>query len=191
MGKRSFPTEGFIMNVIQTPLKDCVIIEPKVFGDSRGFFLEAWHKEKYEDAGIKGIFVQDNRSRSSRNVLRGLHFQKTKPQGKLVSVISGEVYDVAVDLRQDSDTFGQYVGVLLSGKKNNQLYVPPGFAHGFCVLSEYADFHYKCTDFYDPKDEGGIIWNDPDIAIDWPITSPLLSEKDIKLITLAEYKKTL
>ncbi|HED6262449.1 dTDP-4-dehydrorhamnose 3,5-epimerase [Enterobacter bugandensis] len=179
------------MNVIQTPLKDCVIIEPKVFGDSRGFFLEAWHKEKYEDAGIKGTFVQDNRSRSSRNVLRGLHFQKTKPQGKLVSVIRGEVYDVAVDLRQDSDTFGQYVGVLLSGEKNNQLYVPPGFAHGFCVLSDYADFHYKCTDFYDPKDEGGIIWNDPDIAIDWPITSPLLSEKDIKLITLAEYKKTL
>ncbi|CZW26028.1 MULTISPECIES: dTDP-4-dehydrorhamnose 3,5-epimerase [Enterobacter cloacae complex] len=179
------------MNVIQTPLKDCVIIEPEVFGDSRGFFLEAWHKEKYEDAGIKGTFVQDNRSRSSRNVLRGLHFQKTKPQGKLVSVISGEVYDVAVDLRQDSDTFGQYVGVLLSGEKNNQLYVPPGFAHGFCVLSDYADFHYKCTDFYDPKDEGGIIWNDPDIAIDWPITSPLLSEKDIKLITLAEYKKTL
>ena len=179
------------MNVIQTPLKDCVIIEPKVFGDSRGFFLEAWHKEKYEDAGIKGSFVQDNRSRSSRNVLRGLHFQKTKPQGKLVSVIRGEVYDVAVDLRQDSDTFGQYVGVLLSGEKNNQLYVPPGFAHGFCVLSDYADFHYKCTDFYDPKDEGGIIWNDPDIAIDWPITSPLLSEKDIKLITLAEYKKTL
>ncbi|EHL4946093.1 dTDP-4-dehydrorhamnose 3,5-epimerase [Escherichia coli] len=179
------------MNVIQTPLKDCVIIEPKVFGDSRGFFLEAWHKEKYENAGIKGNFVQDNRSRSSRNVLRGLHFQKAKPQGKLVSVISGEVYDVAVDLRHDSETFGQYVSVLLSGKKNNQLYVPPGFAHGFCVLSEYADFHYKCTDFYDPKDEGGIIWNDPDIAIDWPVTEPLLSEKDIKLITLAEYKKSL
>ncbi|MDB6982164.1 dTDP-4-dehydrorhamnose 3,5-epimerase [Escherichia coli] len=184
------------MNVIQTPLKDCVIIEPKVFGDSRGFFLEAWHKEKYENAGIKGNFVQDNRSRSSRNVLRGLHFQKTKPQGKLVSVISGEVYDVAVDLRHDSETFGQYVSVLLEehshiGKKNNQLYVPPGFAHGFCVLSEYADFHYKCTDFYDPKDEGGIIWNDPDIAIDWPVTEPLLSEKDIKLITLAEYKKSL
>lgn len=154
-------------------------------------FLEARHKEKYENAGIKGNFVQDNRSRSSRNVLRGLHFQKTKPCGKLVSVISGEVYDVAVDLRHDSETFGQYVSVLLSGKKNNQLYVPPGFAHGFCVLSEYADFHYKCTDFYDPKDEGGIIWNDPDIAIDWPVTEPLLSEKDIKLITLAEYKKSL
>lgn len=179
------------MKVIETPLKDCVVIEPKVFGDSRGFFLEAWHEEKYQEAGIKGKFVQDNRSRSSRNVLRGLHFQRTKPQGKLVSVIAGEVYDVAVDLRPDSETFGQYVGVILSGEKNNQLYVPPGFAHGFCVISEYADFHYKCTDFYDPKDEGGIIWNDPDIAIDWPVTSPLLSEKDLNLITLAEYKKSL
>ncbi|MDQ4428546.1 dTDP-4-dehydrorhamnose 3,5-epimerase [Yokenella regensburgei] len=179
------------MNVIKTPLKDCVIIEPKVFGDSRGFFLEAWHKEKYEQAGITGNFVQDNRSRSSRNVLRGLHFQHTKPQGKLVSVISGEVYDVAVDLRPGSETFGQYVGVILSGEKNNQLYVPPGFAHGFCVLSEYADFHYKCTDFYDPSDEGGIIWNDPDIGIEWPVTSPLLSDKDIKLMTLAEYGNSL
>lgn len=179
------------MKVTKTSLKDCIIIEPKVFGDSRGFFLEAWHKEKYQEAGITGNFVQDNRSRSSRNVLRGLHFQRTKPQGKLVSVIVGEVYDVAVDLRSDSETFGQYVGVILSGEKNNQLYVPPGFAHGFCVLSEYADFHYKCTDFYDPKDEGGIIWNDKDIAIDWPLISPLLSEKDLNLITLAEYKKTL
>lgn len=179
------------MKVTETHLKDCVIIEPKVFGDSRGFFLEAWHEEKYQDAGIKGKFVQDNRSRSSQNVLRGLHFQRTKPQGKLVSVIAGEVYDVAVDLRRDSETFGQYVGVILSGEKNNQLYVPPGFAHGFCVISEYADFHYKCTDFYDPKDEGGIIWNDPDISIDWPVTSPLLSEKDLNLMTLAEYKKSL
>ncbi|MGP3592557.1 dTDP-4-dehydrorhamnose 3,5-epimerase [Vagococcus sp. WN89Y] len=179
------------MNVIKTPLDGCVIIEPKVFGDSRGFFLETWHKQKYQQAGIKEDFVQDNRSRSSRNVLRGLHFQRTKPQGKLVSVITGVVYDVAVDLRPDSTTFGQHMGIVLSAEKNNQIYIPPGFAHGFCVLSDFADFHYKCTEFYDPSDETGIIWNDPDIGIEWPITAPLLSEKDMKLISLAQYRNTL
>lgn len=179
------------MNIIKTPLNGCVIIEPKVFGDARGFFLESWHKLKYQEAGITEEFVQDNRSRSSRNVLRGLHFQRTKPQGKLVSVIAGEVYDVAVDLRFDSPTFGQYVGVILSGEKNNQLYIPPGFAHGFCVLSEYADFHYKCTELYDPTDESGIIWNDPDIAIEWPVKAPLLSDKDMKLPSFSQYQETL
>jgi dTDP-4-dehydrorhamnose 3,5-epimerase len=179
---------GSFMNIIKTPLSGCLIIEPKVFGDSRGFFLEAWHERKYKEAGIEEDFVQDNRSRSAKNVLRGLHFQKTKPQGKLVSVISGTIYDVAVDLRRDSDTLGQYVGVILSGEKNNQLYVPPGFAHGFCVLSEYADFHYKCTDFYDPTDEEGIMWNDYDLDIAWPIENPLLSDKDQKQMTLQQYR---
>lgn len=176
------------MNVIKTPLSGCLIIEPRVFGDSRGFFLEAWHAEKYKEIGIAENFVQDNRSRSSQNVLRGLHFQKTKPQGKLVSVISGTVFDVAVDLRRDSETFGAYVGVILSGEKNNQLYVPPGFAHGFCVLTEYADFHYKCTDFYDPSDEAGIMWNDEDINIAWPVENPLLSDKDQRQMTFQKFR---
>lgn len=177
------------MKVIETPLAGCVIIEPKVFGDSRGFFLEAWHQKKYHDIGITGAFVQDNRSRSARNVLRGLHFQKNNPQGKLVSVISGEVFDVAVDLRPGSSSFGKHVGVILSGDKNNQIYIPPGFAHGFCVLSEYADFHYKCTDFYDPTDEGGIIWNDKELNIQWPIDMPIMSSKDNALISFSEFKE--
>ena len=177
------------MNVIETKLSGCLIIEPTIYRDDRGFFLEEWHRDKYSEIGIASEFVQDNRSRSSKNILRGLHFQINKPQGKLVSVTRGCVYDVAVDLRVDSATFGQYVGVVLTGDKNNQLYIPPGFAHGFCVLSEYADFHYKCTDFYDPKDESGIIWNDNEIAIDWPIDSPILSPKDNLLPTFADYKK--
>lgn len=167
------------MEVIQTKLADCVIIKPKVFGDDRGFFLESYHQERYlEAAGIKEIFVQDNRSRSTKNVLRGLHFQKTKPQGKLVTVTSGEVFDVAVDLRPKSETFGEYEAVVLSGDNKLQFYVPPGFAHGFCVLSESADFQYKCTDYYDPNDESGLLWSDPIINIQWPLKDPLLSEKD-------------
>lgn len=167
------------MEVIQTKLADCVIIKPKVFGDDRGFFLESYHQERYlEVAGIKEIFVQDNRSRSTKNVLRGLHFQKTKPQGKLVTVTSGEVFDVAVDLRPKSETFGHYEAVVLSGDNKLQFYVPPGFAHGFCVLSESADFQYKCTDYYDPNDESGLLWNDPIINIQWPLEAPLLSGKD-------------
>ncbi len=166
------------MKVIKTKLKDCVIIEPKVFGDDRGFFMETYQAERYKSAGILADFVQDNRSRSSQNVLRGLHFQKTKPQGKLVTVTQGEVFDVAVDLRPDSPTFGQYESVILSGENKLQFYVPPGFAHGFCVLSEMADFQYKCTDYYDPSDESGLLWNDSELNINWPIEFPLLSEKD-------------
>ena len=150
------------MNVIKTKLKDCVIIEPKVFGDERGFFLETFQADRYADlAGINLTFVQDNHSRSSKGVLRGLHFQKTKPQGKLVRVVKGEVYDVAVDIRQGSPNFGQWDAVILSGENKTQFWVPPGFAHGFVVLSDTADFEYKCTDYYDPTDEGSILGNDP------------------------------
>ncbi len=167
------------MNVIKTRLNDALIIEPKVFGDQRGFFLETFQAERYaEMAGINLPFVQDNHSRSGRGVLRGLHFQKTKPQGKLVRVVRGEVYDVAVDIRPESSTYGQWEGVILSEENKRQLWVPPGFAHGFVVLSETADFEYKCTDYYDPSDEGSISWRDPDLAITWPITDVQLSAKD-------------
>jgi dTDP-4-dehydrorhamnose 3,5-epimerase len=178
------------MNVIKTKLKDCVIIEPKVFGDERGFFLETFQAERYADlAGISLSFVQDNHSRSSRGVLRGLHFQKTKPQGKLVRVVRGEVYDVAVDVRQGSPTYGQWEAVILSEENKTQFWVPPGFAHGFLVLSETADFEYKCTDYYDPSDEGSLLWNDPDLNIPWPMDNPKLSEKDANAPLLADLKK--
>ena len=167
------------MKVIKTKLNGVVIIEPRVFGDERGFFLENFNSSRYKIlANINETFVQDNHSRSSRGVLRGLHFQKSKPQGKLVRVVSGEVYDVAVDIDPASVTYGCYEGVILSAENKRQFYVPPGYAHGFAVLSDTADFEYKCTDYYDPADEGGIIWNDPDIAIDWPISNPVLSDKD-------------
>ena len=175
------------MNVIQTKLKDCVIIEPKVFGDHRGFFLETYQADRYRDlAGITLPFVQDNHSRSAKGVLRGLHFQKTKPQGKLVRVVSGEVYDVAVDIRQGSPSFGLWEGVILSEENKRQYWVPPGFAHGFVVLSDTADFEYKCTDYYDPTDEGSLIWNDPAMAITWPLANPTLSDKDSVAPTFAE-----
>ena len=175
------------MNIVQTSLQDCVIIEPEVFGDERGFFLETFHTSRYADlAGISLPFVQDNYSRSAKGVLRGLHFQKTKPQGKLISVVRGEVYDVAVDIRKGSSTFGQWVGVILSEENKKQLWVPPGFAHGFVVLSEIADFEYKCTDYYDPSDEGSILWNDPDLAIVWPVENPILSDKDLNANKLAD-----
>jgi dTDP-4-dehydrorhamnose 3,5-epimerase len=170
------------MKVVQTRLKDCVIIEPQVFGDARGFFMETFQAIRYREmVGIQYDFVQDNHSRSERGVLRGLHFQKTKPQGKLVRVVRGEVLDVAVDLRKDSPSFGQWESVILSEDNKRQFWVPPGFAHGFVVLSDVADFEYKCTDYYDPTDEGGIIWNDPTLNIDWQIHSPRLSEKDARL----------
>jgi len=175
------------VNIVQTSLQDCVIIEPKVFGDERGFFLETFHTSRYADlAGISLPFVQDNYSRSLKGVLRGLHFQKTKPQGKLISVVRGEVYDVAVDIRKGSSAFGQWVGVILSEENKKQLWVPPGFAHGFVVLSEIADFEYKCTDYYDPSDEGSILWNDPDLAIVWPVENPILSDKDLNANKLAD-----
>ena len=167
------------MNVVETALPGVLIIEPKAFGDHRGFFLETFQVERYREAGITLPFVQDNHSRSQRGVLRGLHFQKTRPQGKLVSVSRGAVYDVAVDIDPASATYGQFVGVELNDDNHRQLWIPPGYAHGFCVLSEVADFQYKCTDFYFPADEGGLLWNDPDVGIPWPITEPQLSAKDI------------
>jgi dTDP-4-dehydrorhamnose 3,5-epimerase len=167
------------MKITKTKLKDCVIIEPQIYGDDRGFFLETFQEKKYRDiAGINLKFVQDNHSRSVKGVLRGLHFQKKRPQGKLVRVVSGMVFDVAVDIRKDSKTFGLWEGVILSEENKKQFWVPPGFAHGFVVMSDVADFEYKCTDFYDPSDEGSIIWNDPDINISWPISNPSLSKKD-------------
>jgi dTDP-4-dehydrorhamnose 3,5-epimerase len=167
------------MIVTKTKLDGCVIIEPKVFGDERGFFLETFQAERYASlAGISSPFVQDNHSRSSKGILRGLHFQKTKPQGKLVRVVRGEVYDVAVDIREGSATFGEWEGVILSEDNKKQFWVPPGFAHGFVVLSDTADFEYKCTDYYDPSDEGSILWSDPDLNIPWPIANPVLSTKD-------------
>lgn len=170
------------MNIVDTKIPEVKIIEPKVFGDDRGFFLETFQAERYASVIGDGLtFVQDNHSRSCKGVLRGLHFQKTKPQGKLVRVVTGEVFDVAVDIRKDSPTFGQWEGVLLTGDNKKQFWVPPGFAHGFVVLSDTADFEYKCTDYYDPSDEGAICWNDPDLAIDWPIDfEPSLSAKDLE-----------
>ena len=177
------------MKVVKTKLKDCVVIEPKVFGDERGFFLETFQLSRYaEEAGITLPFVQDNHSRSSKGVLRGLHFQIKKPQGKLVRVVKGEVYDIAVDIRPHSNTFGQWEGVILSEENKKQLWVPPGFAHGFLVLSDVADFEYKCTDYYDPSDEGSILWSDPDLKIDWPMLNPILSEKDSSAACLVDIK---
>lgn len=176
------------MNVIETKLADCVIIEPKVFGDERGFFLESFQVQRYaEAANITLPFVQDNHSRSSKGVLRGLHYQKNKPQGKLVRVVRGEVYDVALDIRAGSETYGQWEAVILSEENKKQFWVPPGFAHGFVVISDFADFEYKCTDYYDPSDEGSLLWNDPDLNIPWPINSPLLSVKDAQAPTLFDH----
>lgn len=177
------------MKITKTKIKDLVIIEPKVFRDDRGFFYETYQSERYKSVGINADFVQDNRSFSSKGVLRGLHFQKTKPQGKLVSVNYGEVFDIAVDLRVGSETFGQYESVVLTGENKQQFYIPPGFAHGFCVISETADFQYKCTDYYDPADECGLIWNDPDLAIKWPVKNAILSKKDLAQPTFDEVIK--
>lgn len=165
-------------------IKGLYEIQPKVFGDARGYFFEVYSERDFFDAGLTMKFVQDNQSSSTRGVLRGLHFQTRHPQGKLVRAVSGRVYDVAVDLRNGSETFGKYYGVILDSEKQNQFYIPEGFAHGFYVLSDSAVFAYKCTDFYDPKGEGGLMWNDPAIGIDWksvaPEIEPLLSEKDGK-----------
>lgn len=176
------------------PLKGLVIIEPKVFGDERGYFYESYHKEKFTEAGITEEFVQDNQSVSQKSILRGLHFQKPPfTQSKLVRVIQGEVYDVVVDLRPDSDTFGKWYGITLSGENKTMMYIPVGFAHGFCVTSETALFCYKCGSLYSAENEGGIIWNDPDVNISWPIdaNSAVLSEKDKLLPRLADIKNTL
>lgn len=168
-------------NFIKTEIDGVFIIETKLYGDDRGYFTETYQEREFNAAGILCRFVQDNQSKSKRGVLRGLHFQKTFPQSKLVRVINGEVFDVAVDLRADSETYGKWVGVVLSSENKKQFFIPKGFAHGFLVLSETAEFCYKCDDFYHPEDEGGILWNDPDVNISWPeVGEVFLSEKDKK-----------
>ena len=170
-------------NFIKTEIEDLYVIEPTVYGDHRGYFMETYNQKEFEEASLDMVFVQDNESRSKKGVLRGLHFQKKNPQGKLVRVIEGEVFDVVVDLRKSSETFGQWYGVLLTAENKKQFYIPEGFAHGFVVKSETATFVYKCTKLYDPTDEGGLMWNDPAIGIDWQIPEKmevLLSEKDKK-----------
>jgi len=164
---------------IETSIKDVYVIEPKKYGDNRGYFMETYKESSFKEAGLDYNFVQDNQSKSKKGVLRGLHFQKTYPQAKLVRCIEGEVFDVCVDLRKDSPTYGKWEGVILSAEKGNQFMIPRGFAHGFVVLSEIATFCYKCDELYHPEDEGGIMYNDPDVGIDWPYKDePLLSEKD-------------
>jgi dTDP-4-dehydrorhamnose 3,5-epimerase len=179
------------MKVIPTSLPEVIVIEPRVFGDARGFFFESYHEHKYLEAGIDTRFVQDNHSRSVRGTLRGLHFQIEKPQGKLCRVVRGEVFDVAVDIRPGSQTFGQWAGAILSEENQRQIWVPRGFAHGFVVLSESADFLYKCDELYNPADEGGIAWDDADIGIEWPGAEfeRILSDKDRVLPLLRDIKR--
>jgi dTDP-4-dehydrorhamnose 3,5-epimerase len=174
------------LNVVETKLPGVLIVEPKVFGDERGFFMETWREERYEEAGIPGHFVQDNLSFSRRGVLRGLHFQNPDQQGKLVYVLEGEVYDVAVDIRAGSPTFGEWVAVTLSSENKRQFYVPEGFAHGFLVTSDAALFAYKCTARYNAEAEASVLWNDPEIGVEWPVEAPVLSDKDRTAPPLAE-----
>ncbi len=171
------------MRFVPTAIPGVIVVEPRVWRDERGFFLEAYHKERYAEGGIDALFVQDNHSRSTRGTLRGLHAQLRRPQGKLVRVIEGEIYDVAVDIRRGSPHFRQWVGEWLSAENFRHIYIPPGFAHGFLVTSETAQVLYKCTDFYDPSSEITVLWNDPDLKITWPLegtSTPLLSKKDIE-----------
>lgn len=175
------------MEVTETNLAGVVVIEPKVFGDERGFFLETFQKDRYRDlAGIEEEFVQDNHSRSGKGILRGLHLQKGKPQGKLVRCVSGEVFDVAVDVNPDSPSFGEWFGLYLSAENKKQLYIPPGYAHGFQVVSDFADFEYKCTEYYAPEEEVCLVWNDKTVGIDWPLADPVLSDKDKDGVALHE-----
>lgn len=175
-------------NFIKTGIDGLLVIEPHVFGDNRGYFMETWNYREFETVGLDIAFVQDNQSKSKRGVLRGLHFQKKNPQGKLVRVISGEVFDVAVDIRKGSKTFGKWYGTTISAENKKMFYIPEGFAHGFLVTSDEAEFVYKCTRYYDPSDESGIIWNDKDIGIQWPLSKDgfILSEKDQKLPFMTE-----
>jgi len=168
------------MNIITTSIEDVLIIEPAVFKDNRGFFMETYHHERYQEYGISRVFVQDNLSFSIQGTLRGLHYQVKQPQAKLVQVITGEIFDVAVDIRPGSSTFGKWTGAYLSDQNKRQLFIPEGFAHGFCVMSKTAHFLYKCSDFYAPEDECGINWADSDIGIEWPVKNPIVSEKDRK-----------
>lgn len=173
------------MKVIRTELDGVLLIEPTVHADRRGFFVETYHQRRYSAAGLPATFVQDNHTCSGKGILRGLHAQRSHPQGKLVRTVEGEIFDVAVDIRESSETFGRWLSVVLRAGDFRQLYVPPGFLHGFCVLSERAQVEYKCTDFYRPEDEIGVVWNDPEIGIEWPLRNPLLSDKDAALPTLA------
>jgi len=177
------------MNVISTALPGVLIIEPRVFSDERGFFLESFQQHRYRQIGIDQPLVQDNRSRSIHKVLRGLHIQRRRPQGKLVSVSYGRIWDVAVDIDPASPHFAKHVAVELSDSNHRQLWLAPGYAHGFCVLSDWADVHYRCTDYYVADDESGVLWNDAGLAIDWPIKQPLLSMRDKNLPSLAQYLK--
>lgn len=175
------------MEVIQTAIEGVLLIKPKIWGDARGYFVETWQQERYAEAGMTLPFVQDNHSRSSYGILRGLHYQKTRPQGKLVSVSLGKVYDVAVDIRKDSPTYGQWFGAELTAENQHQLWVAPGLAHGFVVTSDVAHFHYKCTEYYHPEDEAGILWNDPTLNINWPVAAPILSAKDTVAPLFADF----
>ena len=179
------------MQVTTIDIPGVLLIEPDVFRDPRGLFLETYHARRYRDAGIPGLFVQDNYSQSLQGTLRGLHYQEPRAQGKLVMVTDGAVYDVVVDIRRGSPSFGRWYGVELSAENRCQVYVPPGCAHGFCVTSDRASFLYKCTDYYAPGDERGIIWNDPALAISWPVTTPILSAKDQAYKSLAEMETEL
>lgn len=180
------------MKITETRIPDVKLIEPKVFGDERGFFMETWNNKAFREAGINATFVQDNHSRSVKNTLRGMHYQIKQPQGKLVRVTRGEVFDVAVDLRTSSPTFGQWVGEYLSEDNNRMLWVPPGFAHGFLVTSDTADFQYKCTDFYAPQYERSIHWADDELAIEWPLgesVEPIVSQKDGQAVAFVQAEK--
>ena len=179
---------------IETSIEGVYVIEPTVFGDNRGYFMETYNQKDMQEAGLDMVFVQDNQSSSTKGVLRGLHFQKEFPQGKLVRVVKGSVFDVAVDLRSDSETYGKWFGVVLSAENKKQFFIPKNFAHGFIVLSESAEFAYKCTDFYHPNDEGGLKWDDPEIGVEWPMPEGMtkeeltISDKDQKWGSFAEYK---
>jgi dTDP-4-dehydrorhamnose 3,5-epimerase len=180
------------MQVVATAIPDVLVLEPRVFGDQRGFFYESWNRKAFAEFGLELDFVQDNHSKSARGILRGLHYQTVQPQGKLVRVVAGEVFDVAVDLRRASPTFGKWIGVTLSGDNKRMLWVPPGFAHGFYVTGDSAEFLYKCTDFYSPQHEVSLRWDDPDIGIDWPLVNgmaPVLSAKDAQGLRLSEAPK--
>jgi dTDP-4-dehydrorhamnose 3,5-epimerase len=175
------------MKISPTRLPEVLLIEPKVFGDARGFFLETWNERGFEAAGIRARFVQDNHSRSERNVLRGLHYQIRQPQGKLVRVVAGEIFDVAVDIRRSSPDFGRWEGIRLSAASHDMLWVPIGFAHGFCVLSDFAEVLYKTTDFYAPEHERCILWNEPELRVEWPLPgAPILSAKDASGVRLRD-----
>ncbi len=179
------------MEFESTPLPGVILIKPRIFRDERGFFLETYHQKKFSEGGLEVSFVQDNHVLSQKGALRGLHAQRSKPQGKLIRVVEGEIFDVAVDIRRGSPTFGKWFGAKLSAESLHQLYIPPDFAHGYCVLSERSQVEYKCTDFYDPTDEIGIRWDDPKIGIDWPLKDPILSKKDAALPSLAELQDRL